>query len=366
MDYYDCGLCSGLGNAGVDVTWYTCDISEPRGSAPIGIARTFRRVWGKDAAWKRGLRFVAGLIRSVVDAKRRGASVAHFHFFHIGVLELAGIWLARMARLRVVATIHDVEAFAPGRKSRRLRDLAYSMCDRLVVHNQVSRGELIDAHGVPGDKVRIIAHGSYVDLVPRNSDRAKSRSLLGLPATGKVVLFFGQIKEVKGLDLLIEAFGRTHTKLGSATLVIAGKVWKDDFSRYQSLIDKHGLAGNCRTHIRYIPDEQIASYYAAADIVVLPYRRIYQSGVLLMAMSLGVPVLASDLPGMTEIVENGRNGFLFRSGDVDDLADKLVAALNDSAALRSVADVALNDMATRFGWNTIGQRTAAMYGELLT
>ena len=86
-------------------------------------------------------------------------------------------------------------------------------------------------------------------------------------------------------------------------------------------------------HIRFIPDEDVGDYYAAADLVVLPYRKIYQSAVLLMALSHGRAVLVSDLPGMTDIVEHGRNGWVFREGDVADLEEKLGELLADGERL---------------------------------
>ena len=90
----------------------------------------------------------------------------------------------------------------------------------------------------------------------------------------------------------------------------------------------YGLHENVRLDIRYIPDEQVSNYYCAADFVVLPYKKIFQSGVLLMAMSYGTPVITSNIPGMTEIVTDGINGLTFQSEDVASLAASLLGALS--------------------------------------
>lgn len=363
MDYYDSGLCAGLGANGITSIWYTCNISEPRGDRPIQMVHSFTNIWGKDAAWKRGLRFVAGLFHTMLDARDRRAKIAHFHFFHIGPLEVAGILLARLFGLRVVTTVHDVEAFKPGGKSPLLQQIAYGLCSRLVVHNQVSSAELIARCGVNKEVVRVVPHGSYLGLIPPAIDKRLAREMLGLPQDEHIVLFFGQIKEVKGLDLLIEAFAQVHKRIGTTRLVIAGKVWKDDFSRYQNLIDHYALNDAISLHIRYIPDNEIAAYYSAADIVVLPYRKIYQSGVLLMAMSYGIPVLASDLPGMSEVISDGENGFLFHTGDANDLANRLTSALTDVQSKERVVAQARKDMELRYSWDTIGGQLADVYRE---
>jgi glycosyltransferase involved in cell wall biosynthesis len=365
MDYYDSGLCAGLGANNVASIWYTCDTSDTRGERPIIIVRSFTNIWGKDAAWKRGLRFVAGLFRSMTDAHSRQANIAHFHFFHVGPLEVAGIVIARLFGLRVITTVHDVEAFKPGGKSPLLQRIAYGLCSRLVVHNQVSRDELIARSGVSESMVRVVPHGSYLGLIPPSIDRHIARDKLGFPQDERIVLFFGQIKEVKGLDLLIEAFAKVRDQVGSTRLVIAGKVWKDDFSRYQDLIDRYALADVVSLHIRYIPDDEIATYYSAADIVALPYRKIYQSGVLLMAMSYGIPVLASDLPGMSEVITDGENGFLFKTGDADDLANRLAAVLTDTQGQERAVTQARKDMELRYSWDTIGGQLAEVYREVL-
>ena len=138
------------------------------------------------------------------------------------------------------------------------------------------------------------------------------------------------------------------------------------FARYQELIDRYELADVTSLHIRYIPDDEIPAYYGAADIVVLPYRKIYQSGVLLMAMSFGVPVLTSDLPGMSEVITEGENGFMFRSGDAVDLAERLVAVLADVQGRDRVIECARQDMmGSRFSWDAIGAQLKVVYRDVL-
>lgn len=363
MDYYDTGLCAGLQQNGINVTWYTSDISSARGSYSINTVKTFTNIWGKDPSWKRGLRFVVGLFKTYIDAKKRKIDIAHFHFFHVGIMEFLSVFLARVFALKVVITVHDVEAFKAGLTSDSLRSIAYKLAARIIVHNEISKKELLHSSDLDEQKISIIPHGSYNGLIDAPVSKQQARAKLGLPESAKTILFFGQIKEVKGLDLLLEAFGKSNAKNQSWVLVIAGKVWKDDFTKYQKIIDQYQMGDACKLFIRYIPDSELTYFYSAADLVVLPYRKIYQSGVLLMSMSFGRPVLASNLLGMTAIINHGENGYLFESEDPQDLAKQLSTIFN-SGTIDSVIEHATQDMNGKFNWNTIGKTTSLVYEEI--
>jgi D-inositol-3-phosphate glycosyltransferase len=144
-------------------------------------------------------------------------------------------------------------------------------------------------------------------------------------------------------------------------LLIAGKEWKDEFQRYQMQIDSLGIGRSCVSHIRYIPTSEVPAYYSAADVVVLPYRKIYQSGVLLMAMSYGKPVVASDIEGMTEIITDGVNGYLFVSGDAQSLSAKLVEVLSKVEESRDVGRRGLLYAEEHHDWNKIGRMIVERY-----
>jgi len=188
---------------------------------------------------------------------------------------------------------------------------------------------------------------------------------LRIQSSAKVVLFFGQIKHTKGLDQLIEALPRAASKIPNIMLLIAGRPWKTQFAAYESLIEKLNVKQFCRLHIGFVPDQDVAAYYAAADVVALPYRRIYQSGVLLMAMSYSRPVIVSNLPGMTEIVRDGINGYVFTNGSTDALSDVLVRALKSDRERQIYSDHALQYITNNHDWNQIGESTAALYREVL-
>jgi len=359
MNYYDFALCLALKTAGIEPTLYTCDKTALDPGMPFGVARVYRRIFGDDPAWRRGLRFLVGTLHALVGARIAGHRLAHFHVFQVGALELFNVALARLLLMRVVITAHDVEAFRGEWSS--IKSWVYGLADGVIAHNLVSQRELVRVLGMCSNKIHVIPHGNYLAHIEPLPATESARDKLNLPRDAQVLLFFGQIKEVKGLDLLLQALSQVKETVPEVVLLMAGKLAGQDFTKYQAQIDSLELSAHCVAHIRYIEDNEVAAYYAAADLVVLPYRRIYQSGVILMAMSYGKPVLASDLDGMKEVVDDEVTGYLFRSEDAGDLAIRIRAVLSDRAGMQRVAAQGLALMQAQYGWEDIGRLTAECY-----
>lgn len=361
MDYYDFGLCGGLATAGVDVVLHTCDETVIPLDAGFAVRHSFAGIYSKLPSWMRGLRYLKGVVSALWSARREGRRICHFHLFHVGPRQVFNILLAKLLGLKVVITAHDVESFVESLEVPALSRWVYRQADRVVAHNQISRQELIDRIGLPAQHIVVIPHGNYLHALRLLPAQSVARASLDIPEAAKVILFFGQIKDVKGLDLLFEAMPAVFKAQPDALLLIAGKPWKSDFSAYEKQMVSLGIRDRCITHIRYISDDDVACYYAAADVVALPYRRIYQSGVVLMAMSYGKAVLVSDLPGMTEIVSDGETGFVFRRGEVHELAAKLDVALGSASLRQVLAEKGFERVRKDYDWNVIGEKTKQLY-----
>jgi glycosyltransferase involved in cell wall biosynthesis len=363
MNYYDYGLANGLTSVGASVTLYTCDKTVVPEGLTFVVKRYFRGVYGDGPKLLRALRFIVGQLSSLIDARRSGACVAHFHLFGTSIQELFAVVVARALRLSVIVTAHDVESFSGG-GSHLVARLVYRFARTVIAHNSVSQHELVEKMQIQPDRIAVVPHGNYIEATGKSRSAPRTEPAkrhMGLPEGRPTILFFGQIKEVKGLDILLHALAQTVRVLPEAHLVVAGRVWKDDFSRYERIIEEHRLKDHVTLHIRYIPDAEATHYFEAADLVVLPYRRIYQSGVLLMAMSHARAVMVSDLPGMTEIVRDGDNGFVFRSGDVAHLASRLSEALADSKRLGEVASRGYDTAAREHDWHRVARLTKQVY-----
>ena len=141
----------------------------------------------------------------------------------------------------------------------------------------------------------------------------------------------------------------------SIHLIIAGHSAKDDFNKYQSIIDELDLSSRLVLDINYISEEKRELYFKATDCLVLPYELIFQSGVLLMSMSYGLPVVASQIPSFEEVIEDGKNGLLFEKGNADDLAKQLNALMNNKNLMNEIPHNAISNMKENYCWDTIAE-----------
>ena len=157
----------------------------------------------------------------------------------------------------------------------------------------------------PEAKVKLMPHPLY-DHFGAPMPQAEARRQLGLPADARVLLFFGLIRDYKGLDLLIEAFGKLDERYH---LVIAGEPY-GDFGQYRQQVEASPLKANIHAQTRFIADSEVPCFFGAADAVVLPYKSATQSGITAIAYHFGVPVVATDVGGLKEALHNGRTGVI--------------------------------------------------------
>ncbi len=139
--------------------------------------------------------------------------------------------------------------------------------------------------------------------------RAEALVRLKLCPADKYILFFGFIREYKGLDLLIEAMADAAVRSLGIKLIVAGEFYEDE-KRYFDLIHKHDLAGSIIFHSHFISDEEVRYYFSAASLVVQPYRSATQSGVTQVAYHFNKPMVVTNVGGLAEIVPDGICGYV--------------------------------------------------------
>lgn len=361
---YDFNLARGLSNNGLNVALYTSDETLPPTHSAFTFHPIYRGIFGTDPSWLRGLRYLRGTVLALIGSVMGRRRICHFHFFLVGPLEFINVLLARLLLRRVVITAHDVEAFSGSPDTPGLPSLVYGMAHAVIAHNRVSYEELVCKIKLPPNKVHIIPAGNHLDSIIARPTVGEARRQLGLSDHSPVLLFFGHIKRMKGLDILIESLPAILAQHPETILVIAGRPLKMGFEEYQERINELGIGPRCLIHARFIPDHDLPLYFQASDLICLPYRKIYQSDVVLMAMSYGKAVVTSDIPGMTAMIEDGRTGFLFRSGDSEDLARVVNLAIERPALREKAAIGGLNLMKKHYGWDAIGKTMANLYRSL--
>lgn len=357
LHYYVDGMARGLSENGYRVITYVTDFTgiSPQQSYESEVA--FGELYGHQPNYIRGVRFLLGIFRAVLSARSRGVHVVNLHAFRHDFREALAIWSCRLAGLQVILTVHDIESFGSNRSSTTQK-LCLAGVSAFIFQNKFSKSIFEKKYTVNKMPVGIIPHGHYIDAYPQPPGKNEARSLLGFDPETFLLLFFGNPREEKGLDLLIATLSNWKGRL-DWKLVIAGKMKPTQKKSIENLITRSGLTDQVRIDAGHISDSDTPLYYRAADIVVVPYRKIYESGVTIMAMSMGRPAIVSNHEPLTDKIIEGITGFVFESGVHADLAAALDRAYSQRNRLDVLGDAAFQQVKKNRAWTNIG----GLFGE---
>ena len=219
----------------------------------------------------------------------------------------------RKRGVKVISIVDNAVPHEPRFFDRPFTDYFLKHNDGLIALSERVRADLLALR--PGARTALLPHPLY-DHFGTPLPMAEPRRQLGIADDRKVSLFFGFIRDYKGLDLLIDALAKLPP---DHVLIIAGEPY-GDMAKYHAAIARHGLRERVVDRIRYIADAEVPLFFSAADVVVLPYRSATQSGITAIAYHFGVPVIATDVGGLKEAVEDGRTGIIVPRPDADAIA----------------------------------------------
>lgn len=352
---YDHALANALVRAGERVTLVTSDFPYGRIPEPEGYVIEcgfYRRAIGPAGS---RVRRVAKLAQHVPDMRRlrrtaRDADVVHFQWLAVQHLDVHLLPKDRP----VVLTAHDVlprEARAGQRDAQRR---LYERVDAVVVHSHHGRDRLVGDLGIDDAKVHVIPHGAFRHLTTLTpAELAPAFANTKRP----VVLFFGLLRPYKGVDVLLDAWRRLGATAEPAELWIVGLPKMD----VRAL--REAAPPGVRFVDRFVTDPEAAAYFGRADLVVLPYREIDQSGVLFTALAFGRPLVLSDVGGFPEIAREGA-AELVPPGDPVALADALGSLLRDHGRRRGLGRRAAELAAGPYSWDAVADAHLQVYRSL--
>lgn len=165
----------------------------------------------------------------------------------------------------------------------------------------------------------------------QNMSSQKAREQLRLSGDKQVLLFFGFVRKYKGLTYLLQAMPRISRELPNVKLLIVGDFGSDKHE-YLKMIQERKIQEYIEIHDGYIPDKEVEKFFAASDVVVLPYESATQSGIVQIAYGFEKPVIASDVGGLPEVVIDEKTGFITKAKDSDNLAEKIIRFFNEKRA----------------------------------
>jgi glycosyltransferase involved in cell wall biosynthesis len=316
--------------------------------------------------------YYAKLIRYAATAKPRIFHILwnnKFESFDRTVLMLYYKLLGK----KIVLTAHNVNADRRDSKDTRFNRFTlrtqYRLANHIFVHTEKMKCELIDELGVRGSRITVIPFGIN-NAVPHTClTTSEAKRQLGVREADKAILFFGRITPYKGLEYLIAAFRQILARHDDYRLIIAGR--PDNCEKYWAAlmesISEDVQKGRILLRAGFIPDAETEVYFKAADAVVLPYKDIYQSGVLFLGHSFGLPVIAADVGSLKDDIVEGKTGFVFKPEDPGDLADTIERYFSsDLYANLDRRRPEIRDYATeRHSWDVVAQTTMSVYASLL-
>ncbi|MBI4946460.1 MAG: glycosyltransferase [Bacteroidetes bacterium] len=186
-----------------------------------------------------------------------------------------------------------------------------------------NHGFVVMSDSVKNDLLKFIPDAKYIshqhplyDHFGKRVDAAEAKKKLDIPEGKKVILFFGFIRDYKGLDLLIDAMTKLNDEYA---LVIAGEVY-GSFDKYNQQIEKLGVKNKISLHIRYISDDEVPLFFSSADVCVLPYKSATQSGITSISYHFDLPLIATDTGGLKESILHNQTGLIVDSPDATLLA----------------------------------------------
>jgi glycosyltransferase involved in cell wall biosynthesis len=316
------------------------------------VERFYRRGAGATVGSRR--RFAAKLAQQVPDmlAYRRAAAavdVVHFQWLTVQPLDVHLLPRSRP----VVLTAHDVLPREPRRGQLAAQRRLYERVDAVIVHSEHGRSRLVEMLGIAPEKVRVIPHGAFEHLTRVASERPLPDELAGVEKP--VVLCFGLMRPYKGIDVLLDAWRAAD---------VDAELWIVGMPRMDIAPLRASAPASVRWIARFVADDEVAAFFRRADLVVLPYREIDQSGVLFTALAFGAPLVLSTVGGFPEVAAQGAAA-LVAPGDPAALADELRRLLGDRAARTALAAGARTAAAGRYSWDTIAAAHLELYGGLL-
>ena len=341
---YDHALAAALARHGAGVELVTSRFVHGPAPAPDGYAVTqsFYGLATGPAGRHPRLRRALKLAEHVPDTLRVRRRAAEADLQHWQWLWLEAVSARLLPRGRPqVLTMHNV--IRRGRSGRRLAD----RMDAVIVHTRHG-AELLGG----GPRVHVIPHGAFEHLTRQAEERPLPPELAAIE--GPVVLCFGVVRPYKGVDVLVDAFRSVE----GAELWVVGRPLG---------VSTDGLAAppGVRFVPRYVTDAELPAYFRRADLLVLPHRTVDVSGVLFAGLAFGKAMVLSDVGGFREVVEEHGAGRLVPAGDPRALAEAIGELLADPAGRERLSERARAAAAGPYSWDSVAQRTLAVYSEVL-
>jgi glycosyltransferase involved in cell wall biosynthesis len=255
------------------------------------------------------------------------------------------------AKAKLVVVAHNACDHEENALKRAAAALVFRLADQVLTHSRevqaavqrISPRARVDFDFIP-----------IYDVFQRSSlGQAEALGALGL--SSPLVLFFGHVRKYKGLDVLLQALPLVAREIEDVRLAVAGEFW-DDEAEYRNMVRENGTAGRVAFANRYVSNQEAASYFAAADVLAMPYRRATGTGPSKLALLYGVPIVGTKTGDMVDLLGRTDIGAVVEPNDPAGLARGIVEVLRRGRASYQSGIAAMRES---LSWGTLAQRILA-------
>jgi len=267
---------------------------------------------------------------------------------------------------RILLTCHNIEPHESTFLDKFFTKIVFFFVNHFIVHAEQNKIRLVNHYKINPKNVHVIPHGTFAYFTEwRKETNDQLRREFGVDKNDKIILFFGYIRKYKGLKFLIRALPKILKEVPEAKLVVAGELWEDS-KIYEKEIKNAGIENKIKLFTNYIPDQFVYKFFDLADICVLPYFNTEQtiSGPLLVSIAFNKPIVISNVGGISEFLEDGKNALIVKGGDVKELEDSVIRLLKDKNLQKNLVNGA-RKLDSTFDWKNVADKTVDVYKEIL-
>ena len=308
---------------------------------------------------------IVNMFQFVRIVKSEKPDVIHFQWSQLPFIDR--FYLNKLKKISpLIYTIHNTTPLH-GEKPlfyfmQKTSSIFLSYFNYFIVHTSYSRKIAIKNYSINKNNINVVPHGQLNYYFENKIDSKKATlNKYNISNDEKVILFFGNISEYEGVDVLIKAYDMLSPSVVKNTrLLIVGRPSINVFS-LQNLISSSKIKNNIIFDPRFVSEDEVSQIFNICTVIAMPYRHIDQSGVLMTVLTYGKPIVASNLGGFKEIIKDGKHGKLVEPGNPQDLADALKEVLKNRDLTnemgKSVKKLSMNWP----NWKEIANQTIEVY-----
>lgn len=306
---------------------------------------------------RKATNYLKGYYKTILQIRKKRYDIFHVQWFLNYTVDIFFLKIIRKYVKHIVYTAHNIKPHVEGDKQINHLKKIYSLVDKIVVHGEASKEELLSNFDIEPDKIVIQAHGLNNRICPKYSCDKVSECFKEKisKCQGKIYLYLGVIFENKGVDRLFNYWAKNTEKNVDDLLIVAGMI-SEETENYKKSVKEIKEIRNILYKPGRVSVEDHHYLYEHASVVVLPYRHASMSGVVFDAATFSTPILTTDVGCISEYLENSKDSFVVKNTDNDfnEMMDKIHCM--DSKVLIEMGKQLNINISVKCNWSTIATK----------